>query len=99
MSDNDSVEVSRDERSSRYVATEDGAELGSAFYEDHPDGRVTFTHTEVDESTQGRGIGGRLVRQALDDVRRRGLKVDPRCPFVAEYIDEHAEYQDLLVRQ
>ena len=50
-----------------------------------------MTHAEVDPSREGRGLGSTLVRGALDDVRARGLKVRPDCPFVADYIARHAD--------
>jgi predicted GNAT family acetyltransferase len=58
---------------------------------------VAFTHTEVPETMGGEGIGSRLVRGALDDARRRGLKVVPRCPFVGKYVARHPEYQDMVL--
>ncbi|HEY0486948.1 MAG TPA: GNAT family N-acetyltransferase [Mycobacteriales bacterium] len=62
------------------------------------DGAIVFTHTEVEPEFEGEGIGSTLVRDALDDVRRRGLKVVPRCEFVAKYLERHAdEYGDLVV--
>jgi predicted GNAT family acetyltransferase len=60
------------------------------------DGRITFTHTEVPEALEGQGIGSKLVKAALDDVRAQGLKVVPACAFVKHYIEKHAEEQDLL---
>lgn len=59
-------------------------------------GVITFTHTEVPEALGGRGIGSLLAKGALDQVRARGLKVVPRCPFIKSYIGKHLEYQDLL---
>jgi predicted GNAT family acetyltransferase len=32
----------------------------------------------------------------LDDARARDLRVRPDCPFLAQYIDEHPEYADLV---
>ena len=58
--------------------------------------RIVFTHTLVPAAIEGRGVGGRLVRGALDQVRDCGLKVVPQCPFVAAWIDRHPEYRDLL---
>jgi predicted GNAT family acetyltransferase len=58
--------------------------------------RITFLHTEVDDAYEGHGIGSRLVRQSLDDVRERGLTVRPVCPFYKRYIREHPEYADLV---
>ena len=58
---------------------------------------VVFTHTEVPKALEGQGIAGKLIKSALADVRERGLRVLPLCPFVAAYIDRHPEEQDLLV--
>ena len=60
------------------------------------DDTIVFTHTLVPPAIEGRGVGSRLVRGALDATRDRGLKVVAQCPFVAAYIDRHPEYRDLL---
>src|SRR5690349_24994387 len=57
---------------------------------------ILFTHTEVPPAHEGHGIGSALIRFALGWARERGLKVVPVCPFFAEYINRHAEEQDLL---
>jgi predicted GNAT family acetyltransferase len=59
-------------------------------------GVITFTHTEVPKELGGRGIGSQLAKGALDQVRARGLKVVPLCPFIKAYIEKHPAYQDLL---
>jgi uncharacterized protein len=59
-------------------------------------GKIMFTHTEVPEAHEGKGIGTTLIRFALDAARDRGLKVVPICPFFAAYMRKHAEVQDLL---
>ncbi len=58
--------------------------------------RIVLAHTEVPEALSGRGVGSKLVRGTLDAVRAEGLKVVPRCEFVAAYIGRHPEYRDLL---
>ncbi len=58
--------------------------------------RITLLHAEVPSELEGRGIGSRLAKATLDAVRADGLKVVPRCSFIAAYIQRHAEYQDLL---
>ena len=57
---------------------------------------LTFTHTEVPGALQGQGIGSRLVGLALDDVRRQGQKIVPRCWFVASFVANNPQYRDLL---
>jgi predicted GNAT family acetyltransferase len=59
-------------------------------------GVITFIHTEVPPELGGKGVGSRLIKGALDQVRANGLKVIAECPFVKAYIEKHAEYADLL---
>ena len=80
---------------SRYEALVDGAVAGYAEYR-LGERTIIFTHTVVQPAFEGRGIGSRLVRFALDDARARGLKVRPQCPFFAKYIATHAAYADLV---
>lgn len=65
-------------------------ELAIAVYRLHDD-VVDFVHTEVPPSLEGRGVGSRLIRGALDDVRAKGLQVKASCPFVAAYLERHPE--------
>jgi uncharacterized protein len=57
---------------------------------------ITLMHTETPVQARGRGLASQLVAGALENVRARGLKVVPRCPFVRAYIARHPEYRDLL---
>ena len=59
-------------------------------------GEVVLVHTEVSPSSEGHGLGARLVAGALDDIRARGLRAVPLCPFVSAYIRRHPEYADLI---
>lgn len=71
--------------------------LAKSFYRNE-NGVITFVHTEVPPELGGKGVGSRLIKGALDQVRAGGLKVIAECPFVKAYIDKHAEYADLLKR-
>jgi len=51
----------------------------------------------VPPEMSGHGIGSQLVRGALEAARAQGLKVVPKCPFVAAYMAKHAEFNDLLL--
>jgi len=59
-------------------------------------GVITFVHTEVPKELGGKGVGSALARGALEDVRRRGLRVVAECPFIKGFIAKHAEFNDLL---
>jgi len=89
------AEVVNAPEESRYELRLHGRLIGFADYRLR-DGRIAFTHTEVDGSLEGRGFGSRLVAAALEDAARQGLDVVPLCPFVAYYIEQHPEYERLL---
>jgi predicted GNAT family acetyltransferase len=82
---------------SRYEILSDGELAGFALYELNGD-RITMYHTEIDPAFEGKGLGGQLAREALEDVRSRGLMLEPLCPFIASFIRHHPdEYLDLVV--
>lgn len=78
----------------RYELTVEG-HLAATYYRIAND-IITFVHTEVPDALAGRGVGSKLVKGALNQVRADGLKVVAQCPFVKAYIGKHAEYADLL---
>jgi predicted GNAT family acetyltransferase len=58
---------------------------------------VIIEHTEVDPAYEGQGIGGALVKGALDDIRAQGGRtVLAVCPFVRTWLGRHPDYQDLV---
>ena len=69
--------------------------LAAAYYE-RKGNVITFTHTEVPAALRGRGIGSQMMHDVLRSVRAQGFKIVPRCPFVANFIDRHSQYADLL---
>jgi uncharacterized protein len=79
----------------RYEILRDGALVGGVWYSAAP-GVVTLIHTEVAQEVEGGGIGSRLVAGALGDIRARGLRVVPLCPFVRAYLRRHPEQRDLI---
>ncbi|MGR6318530.1 GNAT family N-acetyltransferase [Micromonospora soli] len=63
-----------------------------------PSGAVlVFTHTEVEDRFRNMGVGSALIRGTLDQIRERGDRVVPECPFMAAFIDRHPRYADLVV--
>jgi uncharacterized protein len=53
--------------------------------------RFILIHTEVPDALSGHGVGGRLVRAALDRAVRDGLTVVPWCPFSRHWLQEHPD--------
>jgi predicted GNAT family acetyltransferase len=73
----------------RFELTEDG-HLAELVYHVHGD-RITLIHTEVPEALGGRGLGGVLVRAAIDRARRDQLTIVPNCPFARGWLEKHPD--------
>jgi predicted GNAT family acetyltransferase len=89
------IEVTNAPDRERYELSVDGEAVGFTAYRARP-GLIAFVHTEVDQRVQGRGLGDRLIRFALEDARARGLAVLPFCPFVKAFIERHREFEPLV---
>jgi len=68
---------------------------GYVEYED-VNGERAVRHTQVLDAFEGKGVGSALARGVLDDLRAKGMKVRPFCPFTAGWIRRHPEYLDLV---
>ena len=91
------MKIRNNQQENRYEAEVDG---GVAFAEYHHEGStVRFTHTEVPEESEGKGVAGRIVQFALDDCKTRGLKVVPVCGYVKAFISRHSEYGKLVAEE
>ena len=53
--------------------------------------RFVLLHTEVPEGIGGHGLGGLLVRAAVDRAVREGQTVVPLCPFARTWLKGHPD--------
>ncbi len=89
------TEVTDNPARSRYEITVGGA-VAFVEYARRGSDTIELIHTEVPEALAGQGIGSRLAKSVLEDVRRRKLHALASCTFIASYIDRHPGYKDLL---
>jgi uncharacterized protein len=80
---------------SRFEVMIDGIVVGFADYTIRSD-QVELPHTVIDRSMRGHGLAAVLVERVLDEIRSSGRTVVPTCWYVAQFIDSHPEYADLL---
>jgi len=90
-----SINASRNDAEGRYEIRLDGDRVGIADFYERGD-LIVLPHTETVPAFRGRGLAGRLIGFALDDIRAAGKKVSPVCPFVADYIRQNPQYSDLV---
>jgi predicted GNAT family acetyltransferase len=79
----------------QYTITVEGKKVGKAEFLDRGEKRV-FTHTEVDEDYEGRGLATILIGEALQQTRAAGLRIKAECQMVAAYLKKHDEYSDIV---
>jgi uncharacterized protein len=91
-------DVIQNQELDRFELVLDGELAGYSAYQ-IAGNELIFTHTEILQQEREHGLGGRLVREALDQVRdHTDYRVVAHCPFVAKWIAEHPDYGDLLSR-
>jgi predicted GNAT family acetyltransferase len=90
----DDVQTTRDDERSRYEGRIDGQVVTVLDFVRQGD-VLTLTHTGTEPAFRGRGLASTVTAAALDDVRSRGEKVRPSCPFAVDFLDAHPEYADL----
>ncbi len=71
----------------RLELSEDG-ELAELVYRTRA-GRLILVHTEVPDALGGRGLGGELVRAAIDKAAHDGMTMVPLCPFARGWLERH----------
>jgi hypothetical protein len=90
------IEIAHAERNrrGRYWTDTQGGEAELTYQLDGA-GRMVIATTFVPVEARGAGVAEALVRRALADARREGLKVDPACPYVDRLFARHPEWSDL----
>lgn len=89
------LDITLDEDQSRFVAATPHGEAVLRFRM-RGDDLVDFASTFTPPAARGQGLAGRITAHALDWAREQGYTVVPSCPFVADYVRDHPEYQDLI---
>jgi uncharacterized protein len=72
----------------------------AAFADYVTDGNVVeLPHTVTNSQHRGKGLAGKLVTHILDELHDAEAKVLPTCQYVARFIDERPQYQQLVHRE
>ncbi|MFF2999484.1 GNAT family N-acetyltransferase [Streptomyces sp. NPDC057950] len=89
------VEVRNDEATRLCEALIDDQVVGTLAYET-TSGCATLTHSYVDPDQRHRGIASALARHALEDLAQGPAKVGIYSGFVADYVQDHPEWNDAV---
>jgi uncharacterized protein len=81
--------VTNNEQASRLELTV-GGQLAELAYRRRA-GRLILVHTGVPDTLSGRGLGGHLVRAAVELAAAQGWTVVPACPFARDWLLRHPD--------
>ncbi|MGW3248155.1 GNAT family N-acetyltransferase [Streptomyces sp. NPDC001070] len=90
-----SISVFKDDDNRFYELRVDGEYAGLLAYE-RKGNRYSLTHTYVQESYRGRGLGTVLIREALSDLMKEHATVINRCPVVDRFIERHSQFREMV---
>ena len=87
--------VEHDEGALRYRLTAGPSVLSEITYSVSGE-TVAFAHTTTPVHHRGKGYAAALTGASLDDLRARGLRLLPACPYTRAYLRRHPDQQDLV---
>ena len=90
------IEHDRNENSGEFYIEENEERIAELAYSLPEKGKLVINHTEVDEKLEGKGVGKKLVIEAVKYARENHLKVVPVCTFAKLIINRDKELQDVL---
>lgn len=68
---------------------DNGKEVGKIIFPKREGNVYEIKTTKVDDSMQGRGIAGKLMRLCLNEINHRGGTVRVTCSYAKEFIEKH----------
>lgn len=89
------IERKDDGKKGEFTAINEGEKAGLMTYVWTGEDKFIIDHTEVNPDFGGRGVGKKMVMEAVDFARANHLKIIPLCPFAKSVFDKVAEIQDV----
>lgn len=90
------IEQTNDEKKGFFKAIEEGKTAGEMTYVWAGPGKLIIDHTEVSPDFSGKGVGKKLVLEAVQYARINHVKILPLCPFAKSVFDKNPDLQDVL---
>ncbi len=95
MSDNIEIQKTDDTDSGRYFVVINGDEAEMTYTKLGP-ALISIDHTFVPDSMRGKGVAQALASNAVEDARKTGWKIVPRCSFMQAQVKRHADWSDVI---
>ena len=77
----------------RIFVMDNGEEIGEVTFPER-DGVYVINHTYVDDRLRGQGIASELVRRAVEEIERRGGRVEATCSYAGAVASKEPRVRD-----
>lgn len=93
------IEHGEHEKRGEFYINQDGKRVAEIAYLGPHNGQIYATHTEVDRSLEGQGIGSELLAALVEFAREQKLSIVAQCPFVRASFERNPDgYKDVWAR-
>ncbi|SDB40724.1 hypothetical protein SAMN03097699_1158 [Flavobacteriaceae bacterium MAR_2010_188] len=90
------IEHTKSASGGKFFSNDNGEEIAEMTYKNRDEIVMVIDHTFVNEKHRKEGLGGKLVKEAVDYARENNKKIIPQCPFAREVFKENSSYSDVL---
>ena len=81
-----------------FLKSHDGKVISEITFPKEDDNVVNINYVFVDESIRGQWIADKLMKEAVEQIKKSNKKVIASCPFAKSWFQKNQEYQNLLVK-
>ncbi len=90
-----SINREDNDKKGRFVVQDNDEYAGEMTYTWAGEDKIIIDHTGVLKEHGGKGLGKKLVMEAVDFARNNNIKILPLCPF-AKRVLEKEEFKDVI---
>lgn len=92
------MRIQREEHGKRgaFFVEQDGEWIAEMTYAREGARKIVIDHTEVDESLEGKGVGKKLVEEAVRFARENNLLIKATCSFAQKVLEKNEDYEDVV---
>lgn len=77
------------EKNKIYVQNEQGEIVAKVEFEETSKGKFNIFNTFVDHSLRGKGVASELVKEATNEIHKRGGKVFATCSYAKKWLENN----------
>lgn len=89
------IRIEYSEKTNQSLAFDNDKIIGRCDYQ-IKEGKWYITHTVVMSKYGGRGIAKQLVKEVIEQARKRKIKIVPICSYAQKMMLDNDEYKDAL---